>query len=78
MKLIVESKVKAMIRQTDMQTSAAIFPVLAMHTTHILALAVDIAKKDRRRTVMERDIEKAIQAMMIPKEEPKISQTLDA
>lgn len=55
--LVVASKVKAYIRsQSDMNTSASVLEVLSKKVRQICDTAIENAKKDGRKTVMDRDI----------------------
>jgi hypothetical protein len=55
--LIVISKVKAYIRaKSGMNTSDGIVPVLSDHVRKLLDQAIENAKADGRKTVLERDV----------------------
>lgn len=59
--LIVTSKVKQLVKQSaDMQTSAAVIDVLSEHVEFIMKNSINEAKADGRKTVMERDVRKAL------------------
>ena len=54
--LVVVSKVKAFIKKSaDMNTSASIMPILSKVVEDACLKAVENAKKEGRKTVMERD-----------------------
>lgn len=54
--LIVASKVKSYIRsQSDMNTSASVLEVLSGKVRDLCNQAIENAKKDGRKTVMDRD-----------------------
>lgn len=55
--LVVASKVKAYIRSnSDMNTSASVLEVLSKRVRQICDTAIENAKKEGRKTVMDRDI----------------------
>ena len=55
--LVVASKVKAYIRgNSDMNTSATVLEALSKRVRQICDTAIENAKKDGRKTVMDRDI----------------------
>jgi len=55
--LVVASKVKAYIKKNaDMNTSASVMEALSRKVEQEIHQAVENAKRDRRRTVMDRDI----------------------
>jgi len=55
--LVVISKVKSYIRaKSGMNTSDGIVPVLSDHVRRLLDQAIDAAKADGRKTVLDRDL----------------------
>ena len=55
--LVVASKIKAYIRSnSDMNTSGSVLEVLSKRVREICDTAIENAKKDGRKTVMDRDI----------------------
>jgi len=55
--LVVASKIKAYIRSnSDMNTSASVLEVLSKRVREICDTAIENAKKDGRKTVMDRDV----------------------
>lgn len=56
--LVVVSKVKALIKEkADMNTSASVMAALTRIVEEQCEKAIENAKKDRRKTVMDRDFE---------------------
>ena len=56
--LVVASKVKALIKkQSDMNTSANVMDALSKIVEREVSRAIERAKADKRKTVMDRDFE---------------------
>ena len=56
--LVVASKVKQLIKkQADMNTSASVMEALSKVIEREIAKAIEKAKADKRKTVMDRDFE---------------------
>ncbi len=54
--LVVQSKVKNFIKEKgDLNTSAAVIEVLSKRVEELCLAAIEKAKKDKRKTVLERD-----------------------
>lgn len=56
--LVVASKVKALIKkQSEMNTSASVMDALSKIVEREISRAIERAKADKRKTVMDRDFE---------------------
>lgn len=56
--LVVASKVKALIKkQSDMNTSSSVMDALSKIVEREVSRAIERAKADKRKTVMDRDFE---------------------
>jgi len=54
--LVVASKLKAYIKQkSEMNTSASVFPILSEKLRALCDQAIEHAKSEKRKTVMDRD-----------------------
>lgn len=63
--LVVVSKVKKIVRAVDdMHTSAATLDVLSKHVEDVTRKAIDHAKADGRKTVMDRDVELVLKGLV--------------
>ena len=59
--LVVVSKTKQYVRKSaDLQTSAEVIDVLSQHLENILNKSAELAKKDKRKTLMARDVERSL------------------
>jgi histone H3/H4 len=56
--LVVSSKIKSFVKESgDLNTSANVFEVLSGKVEELLKKAIENAKKDKRKTLMDRDFQ---------------------